>query len=241
MQTDNYNVKAEFVRDILLKTPVDRLDDDERKYLQIFRTWMLRNDPSERGATIFSLWWKELEYAIWGDEFERTKLPISWPAENVLAESLHKDSTYKFIDDIRTPQKETLEDELVLSLKKASIKLKELEKDHKLEWAKYKDTRVQHLMRLPALSRLHLTVGGGAGVINATKEDHGPSWRMIVELTDDVEAWGVYPGGQSGNPGSKYYDTFVDSWAGGKYYRMWVMKTSEQNDKRVIGRISFSK
>ena len=80
MQTDNYNVKAEFVRDILLKTPVDRLDDDERKYLQIFRTWMLRNDPSERGATIFSLWWKELEYAIWGDEFERTKLPISWTA-----------------------------------------------------------------------------------------------------------------------------------------------------------------
>ena len=28
----------------------------------------------------------------------------------------------------------------------------------------------------------------------------------------------VYPGGQSGNPGSKYYDTFVDTWAAGKYY-----------------------
>ena len=203
--------------------------------------WRAYSGRAVKKQAPFSLWWKELEYAIWGDEFERTKLPISWPAENVLAESLHKDSTYKFIDDIRTPEKETLEDELVLSLKKASIKLKELEKDHKLEWAKYKDTRVQHLMRLPALSRLHLTVGGGAGIINATKEDHGPSWRMIVELTDDVEAWGVYPGGQSGNPGSKYYDTFVDSWAGGKYYRMWVMKTSEQNDKRVIGRISFSK
>jgi penicillin amidase len=64
---------------------------------------------------------------------------------------------------------------------------------------------------------------------------------MVVELTDDIEAWGVYPGGQSGNPGSKYYDTFVDNWATGKYYRMWVMKASEKNDKRVVGEMRFSK
>jgi penicillin amidase len=241
MQTDNYNVKAEFGRDILLKTPVDRLNEDERKYLQIFRMWTLRNDPAERGATIYSIWWRELEYAIWHDDFEKTKLPVSWPAENVLVESLHKDSAYKFIDDIRTPEKETLQDQLVASLKTATGKLKQLEKDGKLEWGKFKDTKVQHLLRQTALSRLHLPIGGGAGVINATKEDHGPSWRMVVQLTDDIEAWGVYPGGQSGNPGSKYYDNFVDSWAAGKYYRLWVMKESEQNDKRVVGKLTFSK
>jgi penicillin amidase len=241
MQTDNYNVKAEFARDLLLRTPVDQLNEDERKYFQVFRMWMLRNDPPERGATIFSLWWKELEFAVWGDEFSQSKLPLSWPPENVLVESLHKDSAYKFIDDVTTSQKETLQDVLVESLKKASIKLKQLEKEGKLEWGKYKDTRVQHLLRQTAFSRLHLPIGGGSGIINATKEDHGPSWRMVVELTDDVEAWGVYPGGQSGNPGSKYYDTFVDNWAGGKYYRLWVMKLNEQNDKRVVGRLSFSK
>jgi penicillin amidase len=241
MQTDNYNVKAEFGRDILLKTPVDRLNEDERKYLQIFRMWTLRNDPAERGATIYSLWWRELEYAIWHDDFEKTKLPVSWPAENVLVESLHRDSTYKFIDDITTPERETLQDQLVASLKTVTGKLKQLEKEGKLEWGKFKDTKVQHLLRQTALSRLHLPIGGGAGVINATKEDHGPSWRMVVQLTDDIEAWGVYPGGQSGNPGSKYYDNFVDSWAAGKYYRLWIMKESEQNDKRVVGRFTFSK
>jgi penicillin G amidase len=51
----------------------------------------------------------------------------------------------------------------------------------------------------------------------------------------------VYPGGQSGNPGSKYYDSFVDNWAMGKYYRLWVMKLGDQNDKRVIAKLSFSK
>ncbi len=241
MQTDNYNVKAEFARDLLLQTPVDELNADERKYFQIFKTWMLRNDPSERGATIFTLWWKELEHAIWGDEFGQSGLALSWPAENVLVESLHKDSSYAFIDDIRTPEKETLKDQLKLSLKNITGKLKELEKENKLEWGKFKDTRVNHLLRQTALSRLHLPIGGGSGIINATREDHGPSWRMVVELTDDVEAWGVYPGGQSGNPGSKFYDSFIDNWAAGKYFRLWLMKSGEQNDKRIIGKMSFSK
>jgi len=241
MQTDNYNVKAEFARDILLRTPVSELNDDERKYFQLFRMWMLRNDPAERGATIFTLWWRELEGAVWGDEFSRSNLPLPWPSENVLIESIHKDSAYKFIDDISTPEKESLDGVLVRSLRKATTKLKALEKEGKLEWSKYKDTRVNHLLRQTAFSRLHLPIGGGSGIINATKEDHGPSWRMVVELTDDVEAWGVYPGGQSGNPGSKYYDTFIDSWATGKYYRLWVMKPGEQNDKRIIAKLSFSK
>jgi penicillin amidase len=241
MQTDNYNVKAEFARDILLRTPVDRLDEDEKKYLQLFRMWTLRNDPAERGATIYYIWWKELESAVWADEFGQSKLPLPWPPENVLVESIHKDSAYKFIDDIRTPERETLQDVLVNSLQHATSKLKQLEKEGKLEWAKYKDTRVNHLLRQAALSRLHLPIGGGAGTINATREDHGPSWRMVVQLTDDIEAWGVYPGGQSGNPGSKYYDMFIDSWASGKYYRLWVMKPSEQNDKRLIGKITFSR
>jgi penicillin amidase len=27
-----------------------------------------------------------------------------------------------------------------------------------------------------------------------------------------IKAWGVYPGGQSGNPGSPYYDNFIAPW-----------------------------
>ena len=39
---------------------------------------------------------------------------------------------------------------------------------------------------------------------------------MIVSLTPETEAYGVYPGGQSGNPGSKFYDDFIDKWVAGK-------------------------
>jgi len=64
---------------------------------------------------------------------------------------------------------------------------------------------------------------------------------MIVQLTDKIEAYGVYPGGQNGNAGSAYYDNFIDTWANGKYYPLWVMKNKEQADKRVKYKMTFSR
>jgi len=56
--------------------------------------------------------------------------------------------------------------------------------------------------------------------INAAKGDHGPSWRMVVQMGKEIEAYGVYPGGQSGNPGSKYYANFLQQWVDGKYNKL---------------------
>jgi penicillin amidase len=53
---------------------------------------------------------------------------------------------------------------------------------------------------------------------------------MIVEMTSPPTALGVYPGGQSGNPGSKFYDDLVDTWAAGKYLKLNFMQDKTQND-----------
>jgi penicillin amidase len=46
----------------------------------------------------------------------------------------------------------------------------------------------------------------------------GPSWRMIVTLSSaGVSAQGVYPGGQSENPASPWYDDQVPLWWDGQY------------------------
>ena len=115
------------------------------------------------------------------------------------------------------------------------------EKKDFLSWARFKNTGIRHLLRLTPLSRLQIEVGGGVHIINATKQFHGPSWRMVVHLTDEPEAYGVFPGGQSGNPGSKYYDNSVDTWAQGKYHTLWFMKKEQVGDKRVISRMNFGK
>jgi penicillin G amidase len=241
MQTDNYNVKAEFAKDILLKTDETKLSADEKKYFDIYKAWNLRNDAKEKGATVFATWWGELEKTIWSDELNKSGLPLPWPNEATLVESLHKDSAYHFLDNINTTAKETLQDDLLASLKKTTDTLKTIEAEGRLEWGKFKDTKVQHLLKIPGLSRLHLPVGGGVGIINATKADHGPSWRMIVELSSPTEAWGVYPGGQSGNAGSKFYDDFIDQWARGAYYKLWFMHNGDRMDKKIKWTMKFDK
>jgi len=84
-----------------------------------------------------------------------------------------------------------------------------------------------------------LNMGGSGNIINAMTHNHGPSWRMIVHLSTVTEAYGVFPGGQSGNPGSKYYDNFVDTWTKGEYYPLWVMKKSDAIDQKVKWTMKF--
>ncbi|MFL5741707.1 MAG: penicillin acylase family protein, partial [Flavisolibacter sp.] len=119
--------------------------------------------------------------------------------------------------------------------------LREEEAQGKLEWAAHKDPMIFHLLKESVSSFARkIPVGGWNNTINALTRTHGPSWRMIVQLSRPTEAYGVYPGGQSGNPGSKFYDNFVDTWATGKYFPLWVMKESEAGDKRIIGKLSFT-
>ena len=71
-------------------------------------------------------------------------------------------------------------------------------------------------------------------VVTATGSNHGPSERMIVELDPEGgKAWGHYPGGQSGNPGSYYYDNMIEAWATGKYFDL-VLFSSPDEAKNTI-------
>ncbi len=240
LQTNNYNVFAEMARPVLLKNMNESsLNEDEKKYWNILKDWNLRSDTAEAGPVVFTVLWDNLEKIVWSDEAAQTHSSF-FPYQSTLLEGLLRDSAYKYVDNINTPQKETLADDLLAAFKKTIPVLREAEANGKLDWVKFKDTRINHLTRLPALSRLHLPIGGGTHIINATKTDHGPSWRMIVSLTPQTEAYGVYPGGQNGNPGSKYYDAYIDTWANGKYYPLWVMSGKDFIDRRIKFKMQFS-
>jgi penicillin amidase len=243
LQTDNYNVFAEMARPVLLKYIDDaKLNSDEITFLNKVKTWNLRNDVSEPGATVFKHWWDSLEVCIWQDEFSQTRLPLKWPDESTLLEGMLKDTAYKFADDIRTEALETIADMVQKSFTLAYRDVKKLDGSNNLAWGNFKNTGVRHLLKIPALSRLGLPIGGGEHVINATKQYHGASWRMIVSLTDTIEAYGAYPGGQSGNPGSKYYDTFVDTWAAGKYYTLnFLTREQAKNSDKIKWAMTFTK
>ncbi|RXK85444.1 penicillin acylase family protein [Filimonas effusa] len=244
MQTDNYNVFAELARPVLLNyLNESMLNADEKKYVDIVRAWNLRNDAREKGPTVFKIWWDSLAVCIYGDELAQSRKPMPWPEKVTLLEGMLQGPAYQFADDITTPDvKESVAEMVMKAYKQVVPVLKETESRQKLEWGTYLDAGVRHLLKLPALSRLHLNSGGGEGIINAMKQHHGPSWRMIVELTDRTNAYGVYPGGQQGNPGSKYYDSFVDTWNTGRYYKLQILdKETIKKYKGLSGIMTFSK
>lgn len=92
--------------------------------------------------------------------------------------------------------------------------------EKELTWSNFKNTTVQHLARLAPFSTDNIQIGGNRHILNATSGRHGPSWRMVVSLEQPIKAYGVYPGGQSGNPGSYYYDNLIEPWSNGEYYEL---------------------
>jgi penicillin amidase len=247
LQNDYFNSMAEDLVPLLLKyTDETKLNERGKNYLNEIRNWNFFETPDSRATTIYQAWLDSLKSLVWEDQFSKLiKLDLKdnvRPDEQTLLEALLKDSAFKYIDNVNTPQIETLYDQVTTALNSATDSLVKEEKENGLLWWKHKKPAIYHLLRTAVVPFAYtdIPVGGWQHTVNAIKSTHGPSWRMIVHLTATTEAYGVYPGGQSGNPGSQYYQNFVDTWAKGKYYTLWMMKENESGDKRIKGKISFS-
>jgi penicillin amidase len=85
-------------------------------------------------------------------------------------------------------------------------------------WDRVRFATIHHLLYIPALSREGIPLQGGQGTLNPSSADgsFGSSWRMVVELGPTLRAFGIYPGGQSGNPASRRYDDRVSRWSNGE-------------------------
>ena len=235
LQNDNMNLFARAAVPLLLKHL-----HTSGPYLKLLEDWNLQNSPDSKGATIFYILWDQLQNLIWFDDMGTAALQMPW--EKTTLNWLIRDSSMHFIDDINTPEKETLTSLVSKAFKITTDSVQVLEAQHILEWGRYRGTDIKHLTRsLPSFSAMHLLTGGGRHIVNATKQNHGPSWRMVVQLSDKTEAYGIYPGGQSGNPGSPFYDNAVQDWVQGKYYLLHIFNAAEKDDPAVRFKMTFSK
>ncbi len=89
-------------------------------------------------------------------------------------------------------------------------------------WGRVHQRVIQNLAQITGLDYGPRPDGGDANTPLAAPDfpsSHGPSWRMVVD-------WGagtfqaIYPGGQSENPASTWYDDRVSAWFDGKYAAM---------------------
>ena len=246
LQNNYFNILARDMVPLLTRfTDVAQLTPAAKKYFDIVKGWDFFADPASNGQTVYQNWVDSLSVGIWQDELSRAGFKAELPAEETLAELLERGDTtvMGFVDNVHTRETETIHTVVTEALNRTAAALTQLEKEGQLQWAKYKDVTIYHLLKEALLPFAHtgLNVGGWGDIINAVTKSHGPSWRMIVELGTPTAAYGVYPGGQSGNPGSRFYDNAIATWAAGNYYQLWLMHKEESGDARIKWVMNFSK
>ncbi|MDX1618117.1 MAG: penicillin acylase family protein [Balneolaceae bacterium] len=233
LQLDDASYHAQSVLPAFLEhLERDTLDESGRNALDELNDWDYHNDGSRIAPSLFKYWWEAFEEAIWSDEYGTIEAPLARPDRDQVAHLVLNEPELRWYDDIETEQTETLADLINHSFYRALRNLEEAFGPYGdgWRWGYVNDTDIRHIARIPGLGRNDLFTDGGAESVNAIRGGHGPSWRMVVELGPEVKARGIYPGGQSGNPGSPLYDNMIDDWNAGTLYPLWFMRDKPAAD-----------
>lgn len=200
--------------------------DFGKKFPDYFQEWNDILTPESHAGAAFQIWWAFFYQNLWQGKFH--SLPVAvYPTKEKTIELILQDS-----EKLELLTNTTIKAVANKSFQQTEDSLQKLHYEGKELWYQIKNTSVTHLAKIDAFSYSGLQTGGSGTTINAMKNNHGPSWRMIVEMKPgDIQAWGTYPGGQSGNPGSEYYATFLDYWVRGKYYKIHFFKPEEYTKK----------
>jgi penicillin amidase len=228
MQQDTYSELAAGTLPLMLGRLAAQHDPEAVRLIDSLQSWDYYLRAQSYAATVYQVWWNYLYYELWSGAFAQVPDHL-WPLQE------------RTMQLLQTPSFGSKTVEIEKSFKEACDSIKILESNNDMDWYKVKNTTVAHLTKLPAFSYDHLKIGGWGNTLNAAKGDHGPSWRMVVQMGKEIEAYGVYPGGQSGNPGSKHYADFLQHWVDGEYYRLLFLPNSDQqDDKRILYTIKFN-
>lgn len=100
-------------------------------------------------------------------------------------------------------------------------------------WGDHHKVVFRHLTRSEALKPLWrgpVEFPGFAETLSPAsgfEATHSASWRMVVDFSQTPpQGWGVYPGGQSGNPFSHFYDLHLPAYVAFEHYALFRPATA---------------
>jgi len=244
LQTDDYSIRAQDILPTMLKyIDASKLDETQLAALDTLKKWDKYCNATSVGASIFGSWWVKFYTFTWRDNFEDKKTLLYYPSMDRTETLLMNDPNSKWFDSKTTPVVETASDILMASFIAA---VNDLVKDHgkigkDWQWGKVKPFEVAHLGNVPGLGSGNFESGGTGSTVNALTGGHGPSWRMVVQLGPQVKGYGIIPGGQSGNPGSFYYDDMLKTWQDGKLKELLFLQSATEKSTRIKRTLTLSK
>jgi penicillin amidase len=243
LQTDVYSIRAQDIMPAMLKyVDASKLDQTQLAALNAVKTWDKNFSINSIGATIFSNWWLKVYDMVWSDDFAAKNLQANYPSMDRTEKLILQEPNSKWFDDIRTPAKETCTDIINNAFTSTIDDLthKYGKPGKSWQWGSVKKMEISHLTNQEALSSGNFASGGTGSTVNALNNGHGPSWRMVVQMGPTVKGYGILPGGESGNPGSFYYDDMLKTWQNGQLKELLFMQSADEKSNRIKTTLTIS-
>jgi penicillin amidase len=206
LQLDSHSVPARLLVPELLAAR-DRLPDAAEPWLDALAEWDYRMVRDSRAALVFARFADHYREVLWREDFEARGLSEQfWPSPWI-------DATLPADSDVFETDRAAA---FAAAMERAVADIDEA------GWETYGDynvTAFDHPLggRLPGLNyERHPTDGGDSTVRRFnTREDHGASFRQIVDFGGDSIS--IIPGGNDGSPLSDNYEDQLPLWADGEY------------------------
>lgn len=248
MQNDTYSAFAEEITGYVLPILEEHQTENENfeTAISYLKNWDFTYSPSETAASIMDVFILNLTRKVLEDEmgFEVYEAFINYPGQplRVIARIMRDGSS--LFDDISTEQKETMQDQVLISMEEGLQYLVNTRGPEPIEWrweqlhtltleaALFSEAAEQEaspealkLVVNNILNKGPYSIGGHSNSINngeyrwnnPYKMVLGPSIRRIVDFSDLSSTLSILPTGQSGNPLSQYYGDQTESWLNGEY------------------------
>jgi len=229
IQASSYSKKAEeILPDLMAKLRESPEIDSTNKYLTLLTSWDYTYDAESEAATFFELLYQKIANNTFDEistlsESYSVRYPEDWQL-NTLIIDYPEDEIFDIVD---TEENENARKIIVQSFKAIEKEMEEMDIEQRA-WGIHRSLDINHLARIPSFSALDLPLDGHPDALNAIGTTYGPSWRMIVALGENMEAYGVFPGGQSGNPLSRYYKLSLEKWSNLEYHSLKLFQSPEQ-------------
>jgi penicillin amidase len=234
-QTDPGSARADqFVPAILAAVRAKPGSPALTRAASLLAEWDRRYVLENERAVLFEYAMYELANLLW-DEFRGSTLRQSVgarPSDAMIA-ILLDDPSNSWWDVRETPEVERRDDLLRRCLERALARLESQvgeQSSGKWRWGEIRKARIRHLAGIASLSPEPVSVPSGPSTLSPMSEEgrYGASWRMVVELGPEVRAWGIYPGGQSGDPVSPQSRERIARWAAGQLDSLRFPRTADE-------------
>lgn len=235
MITDNHSAYAKMLTPVILKgaEALTAPGKTESAVIEELKGWDYAMDASLVAPTLFEFIRMEMARQLLGDELDELYGAPLGRQHDFYIYTLMKEGPDEWVDNVDTPEKETMDMIIARSISAAvdTLTARYGEFGENWQWGKIHTFTLEHPMggvkildRLLQLNSKTYGVGGSYHTVEpyAYKDNfrtnHGASERHIFNTADWDRSLTVIPTGTSGIPGSPFYLSQTDTYVNNGFY-----------------------